>query len=104
MAFEKLSQLFNSNPTLYSTLYWIAYGFAMLSVLSIIIALFWYSIIRKKFSSPIAEKKLSAVGFVIILIVILIIIQLLLSIFQENILYLVSFIILMISLALLGFK
>ncbi|NHJ39258.1 MAG: glycosyltransferase family 2 protein, partial [Asgard group archaeon] len=71
---------------------------------SIIIALFWYSIIRKKFSSPIAKKKLSAVGLIIILIVILIIIQLLLSIFQENMLYLVSFVILMISLAILGFK
>lgn len=104
MVFEKLSQLFNNNPALFSTLYWIAYGFAILSVLSVIIALFWYSIIRKKFSSPIAKKKLSAVGFVIILIVILIIIQLLLSIFQEDILYLVSFVILMISLALLGFK
>jgi poly-beta-1,6 N-acetyl-D-glucosamine synthase len=104
MVFEKLSQLFNNNPTLYSTLYWIAYGFAILSVLSVIIALFWYSIVRKKFSSPIAKKKLSAVGLVIILIVILIIIQLLLSVFQENILYLVSFVILMISLALLGFK
>lgn len=104
MVFEKLSQLFNNNPTLYSTLYWIAYGFAMVSVLSVIIALIWYSLIRKKFSSPIAKKKLPAVGLVIILIVILIIIQLFLSVFQENILYLVSFVILMISLALLFFK
>ncbi|NHK30566.1 MAG: glycosyltransferase family 2 protein, partial [Asgard group archaeon] len=104
MVFEKLSQLFNSNPTLYSILYWIAYGFALLSVLSVIIALFWYSIIRKKFSSPIAKKKLSAVGVIIILVVILMIIQLLLSVFQENLLYIVSFVILMISLALLGFK
>ncbi|MCE7746141.1 MAG: glycosyltransferase family 2 protein [Candidatus Heimdallarchaeota archaeon] len=104
MVFEKLSQLFNNNPTLYSTLYWIAYIFAMLSVLSVIIALFWYSTIRNKFSSPKAQKKISAVGIVMIIIAILIIIQLLLIVFQEDILYIVTFVILMISLTILGFK
>ncbi|NHJ84137.1 MAG: glycosyltransferase [Asgard group archaeon] len=104
MVFEELSQLFNNNPTLYSTLYWIAYIFAMVSVLSIIIALFWYSIARRKFSSPNPKKKISAVSLVIILIVILIVVQLMLALFKEDLLYIVSFIILMISLALLGFK
>ena len=104
MVLDWLSQQFNNNPSLYSTLYWITYVFAMLSVLSIIIALFWYSRARKKFSSPIAKKKVSAVVLVIILIVLLIIIQLLLSAFQENLLYIVSFVILMVSLTLLGFR
>ena len=104
MVFEKLSQIFSNNPTVYSTLYWLAYIFAMLSVLSVIVALFWYSIIRNKFSSPIAQKKISAVGLVMIIIAVLIVIQLLLLIFRENILYIVTFVILMISLAILGFK
>jgi poly-beta-1,6 N-acetyl-D-glucosamine synthase len=104
MVLDWLSQQFNNNPSLYSTLYWITYVFAMLSVLSVIIALFWYSRARKKFSSPIAKKKISSVILVIILIVTLIIIQLLLSAYQENTLYIVSFVILMISLTLLGIR
>ena len=104
MVLEKLSQLFYNNPTLFSILYWIAFIFAMVSVLSVIIALFWYSIIRNKFSSPTAQKKISAVGFIMIIIAILIVIQLFLLLFRENILYIVTFAILMTSLALLVIK
>ncbi len=82
---------------IYPIVYWTTYAFAMISVVIVVLSLLWYLNARKKFSSPIAKKKISAVGLVTIFTVILAIIQLLMSVYRLELLYNFSFSILIIS-------
>ncbi len=71
----------------YPIVYWISHISAIISVLTIIITLFWYGNARKSFSSPIKNKKFSSVKIILTIITILVIIQVILSLFAQELLY-----------------
>lgn len=95
---------FLSQPYVFPILYWITYIFAVLAMLSVIFSFIWYSRARKRFSSPMKKSKISS--FVIVLLIIIIVgtSQLLLSVFNEDLLFKVSSILLTISLVFQGLR
>ncbi len=75
---------------IYPIVYWISYISASISVLTIIITLFWYGKARKRFSSPIKKNTFSSVKIILTIITILGIIQVILSLFAQELLYKVT--------------
>jgi len=73
--------------TIYPMEYWITYISAFIGVLTVIITLFWYGNMRKKFSSPIKKQAFSSVKIIFTIITILGIIQVILSLFAQELLY-----------------
>ncbi|MFX1486099.1 MAG: glycosyltransferase family 2 protein, partial [Promethearchaeota archaeon] len=93
-----------SNPFVYPVLYWITYISALAAVATLIGTLLWYSKARKKFSSPMKRSKITSVGITVLAIVAVGIIQVVLSIFNRELLYVISFYLFIGSLVFLGVR
>ena len=93
-----------THPNVYPIFYWITYFSAIIGVTTVIGTLMWYFKARKKFSSPVKNSKISAVNFILIVIIAVIISQLVLSIFQRELLYQISYILFLVSVIFLGIR
>ncbi|MEJ2294859.1 MAG: glycosyltransferase family 2 protein, partial [Candidatus Lokiarchaeota archaeon] len=89
-------------PLIYPIFYWLAFFTTILIIFTILFTLKWYSKIRKSFSSPLKDTKISAVVIVIFIIIIVGVIQILLSIFRRELIYQISFVLLITSLIFQG--
>ncbi len=95
---------FISHPYVYPIFYWITYFSALIGVTTVIGTLLWYFKARKKFSSPVKSSKISAINFILIVIIAVIMSQLVLSIFQRELLYQISYVLFLISVIFLGIR
>ncbi len=93
-----------TNPYIYPIFYWITYFSAIIGVTTVFGTLLWYFKARKKFSSPVKKSKLSAVNLIFIVIIGVIISQLVLSIFQRELLYQISYVLFLVSVIFLGIR
>ncbi|MFX1362968.1 MAG: glycosyltransferase, partial [Promethearchaeota archaeon] len=93
-----------TNPFVYPVLYWITYISALAAIITLIGTLLWYFRARKKFSSPMKRSKITSVGITTLAIIAVGIIQVVLSIFNRDLLYVISFYLFIGSLIFLGIR
>lgn len=92
------------HPLLYPLFYWMTYFSTIIGVSTVVITILWYSKVRKKFSSPMKQSKISAVRFIILIVTIVGVGQLVLIVFQKELLFQISIFLLVTSLIFQGVR
>ena len=92
------------HPLIYPLFYWMTYFSTIIGVLTVIFTISWYSKVRKKFSSPMKQSKISAVRLIVLIVTIVGVSQLVLIVFYEELLFQVSIVLLITSLIFQGVR
>ena len=92
------------HPLIYPLFYWMTYFSTIIGVLTVIITISWYSKVRKKFSSPMKQSKISAIRLIILIVTIVGVSQLVLLVLYEELLFQVSVVLLISSLIFQGVR